>query len=88
MTIFVNFTALPSIAHIFDWDIITLNISEEEMKNNLTDFNEKLLPKPYKIQDYIQEKINFKSVDNIFIQKDITIHINPYISTLSPPPEV
>ena len=36
LAVFINFTALPSIAVIFDWEIPTLNnnISEEEVKNN------------------------------------------------------
>ena len=43
LAVFINFTALPSIAVIFDWEIPTLNnnISEEEVKNNLANYNEK-----------------------------------------------
>ena len=41
LAVFINFTALPSIAVIFDWEIPTLNnnISEEEVKNNLANYN-------------------------------------------------
>ena len=47
LAVFINFTALPSIAVIFDWEIPTLNnnISEEEVKNNLANYNEKFPPK-------------------------------------------
>lgn len=54
LAVFINFTALPSIAVIFDWEIPTLNnnISEEEVKNNLANYNEKFPPKTLQFQRF------------------------------------
>lgn len=88
--IFINFTALPSLAVLFDWDIPTLsnNISEEEVNNNIANFNEKLPPKPYKINDYFIQSINLVDRKPIYIERSVSIHLSPYISIFSPPPEV
>ena len=87
LAIFINFTALPSLAVIFDWDLPTLNnnINEEEVKNNLANFNEKLPPKPYNLGD-ILNVIDFHNKIS-FIIKDDSIHLSPYISIFFPPPE-
>ena len=88
LAIFINFTALPSLAVIFDWDLPTLNnnINEEEVKNNLSNFNEKLPPKPYNLGDILNVlDINHNKIS--FIIKDDSIHLSPYISIFSPPPE-
>ena len=70
LAIFVNFTVLPSLAVICDWDISTLNnnISEEEVKNNIANFNEKFPPSPYKVNDYIQQRIISKGKKTNFAQ--------------------
>lgn len=90
LAIFVNFTALPSLAVIFDWDLYTLSnvIVEEEVKTNITTLNEKFPPKPYKCTDYILLKINTEAKKNKFVQRDVSIHLDPSISIFSPPPEV
>ena len=69
LAIFVNFTVLPGLAAMFDWDISTLNnnISEEEVKNNIANFNEKYPPKPYKSSDYIQQRYSFRNKNVSFI---------------------
>ena len=87
---FVNFTVLPSLAMMCDWDISTLNnnISEEEVKNNIANFNEKFPPSPYKVNDYIQQRIISKGKKTNFAQNDVSIHLSPFISIFSPPPEV
>ncbi len=87
LVIFVNFTALPGLAEVFDWDLPTLNtnVTEEEVKNNLANFNEKLPPKPYNLGD-ILNVIDFHNKIS-FIIKDDSIHLSPYISIFSPPPE-
>ncbi|GGP03132.1 hypothetical protein GCM10010992_10310 [Cloacibacterium rupense] len=81
---------MPSIAVLFDWEISTLNntISEEEVKNNVANFNEKIPPKPYKISDYLLQKIHVKTEKNTFNQMNASVRINPFISIFSPPPEV
>lgn len=88
LAIFINFTALPSLAAIFDWDLPTLtnNINEEEVKNNFANFNEKLPPKPYNLKDILKE-LDFNQTQFSFIIKDDSIHLSPYISIFSPPPE-
>ena len=90
LAIFVNFTVLPGLAAMFDWDISTLNnnISEEEVKNNIANFNEKYPPKPYKSSDYIQQRYSFRNKNVSFIQKDDSMHLNPLLTIFSPPPEV
>lgn len=90
VVIFINFTALPSLAVLFDWDIPTLsnNISEEEVKDNIANFNEKLPPAPYRINDYFLQSTNLVDRKPIYIERRISIHLSPYISIFSPPPEV
>ena len=87
LAVFINFTALPSLAVVFDWDLPTLNnnINEEEVKNNLANFNEKLPPKPYNLGDILNVIDFHKKIS--FIIKDDSIHLSPYISIFSPPPE-
>lgn len=88
LAIFINFTALPGIAVIFDWEIPALNtnINEEEVKNNLANFNEKIPPKPYHFNDFFTSLKPFKT-KNTFIHRNDSIHLSPYISIFSPPPE-
>lgn len=88
LAIFINFSALPSIAGIFDWDIstATVTIAEEEVQTG-TSFNEKVTPNPLNIHDFLKffesdlgnEKFNFV---------DVTGHISPYIPIFSPPPNL
>jgi hypothetical protein len=89
LAIFINFTALPSLAAVFDWDLPTLNtnINEEEVKNNFANFNEKLPPKPFDFKEFINYSESSKT-KNLFIIKNDSIHLSPYISIFSPPPEV
>lgn len=89
LAIFINFTALPSLAAVFDWDLPTLNtnINEEEVKNNFANFNEKLPPKPYHFKDFFNV-IELNTNNSSFVLLDDSIHLSPYISIFSPPPEV
>lgn len=89
LVIFVNFTALPGLVVVFDWDLPALNtnVTEEEVKNNIANFNEKLPPKPYNLGD-ILNVLDFNHTEISFIIKDDSIHLSPYISIFSPPPEV
>lgn len=88
LAIFLNFTALPSLAFLFDWELPTLstNITEEELKSNFASFNEKIPPKPFNFHDFLTGLKTFKTI-NTFILKDDSIHLSPYISIFSPPPE-
>lgn len=89
LAVFINFTALPSIAVIFHWEIPTLNnnISEEEVKNNLSNYNEKFPPKPYNFKDFMGVFFS-DNTSNAHILKDDSIHLSPFKSIFSPPPEV
>lgn len=86
---FINFTALPSIAVMLDWELPTLssNITEEEVKNDFASINEKLPPQSFNFYDFFTV---FQTVKPyyIFVHKDDSIHLSPYISIFSPPPEV
>ena len=88
LAFFINFTALPGLAAFFDWDLTTLNtnITEEEVKNNLANFNEKLPPKPYNLKDLLKIS-DFNHQNSSFITKDVSLHLSPFISIFSPPPE-
>ena len=90
LAIFVNFTVLPFLVVIRESHISTLNnnISEEEVKNNIANFNEKYPPKPYKSSDYIQQRYSFRNKNVTFIQKDDSMNLNPLLTIFSPPPEV
>lgn len=92
LVIFLNFTALPGIAMLFDWEFLPElyknNISEEEeVKHDFTSFNEKLPPKPYNFKDFI-EIFQTDTAENRFLIKNDSIRLSPHISILSPPPEV
>lgn len=89
LLIFVNFTALPGLAVVFDWELPTLNISnisEEEVKNNLANYNEKVPPKPYNFKDFFGAFYKDKE-SAMFAHQNDSIHLSPYISIFSPPPE-
>lgn len=89
LAVFINFTALPSIAVIFDWEIPTLNnnISEEEVKNNLANYNEKFPQKPYNFKDFMGVFFSDKKPANTSL-RTILFHLSPFKSIFSPPPEV
>lgn len=89
LAIFINFTALPSLAVLFDFEMPTLNnnITEEEVKTNITSFNEKLPPKPYNLRDLLGILQN-RQTSKSFILKNDSIHLSPFLSIFSPPPEV
>lgn len=57
LMVFLNFTALPSIAAVFDWDLLQTNVivNEEEPHSSSSPFviYEKTLPKPLDVFDYL-----------------------------------
>ncbi len=88
LLVFLNFTALPSIAVIFDWEdvSITNNIYEEEEEEQKTaDIVEKLVPERFNVEDFVTTLE--QNTTEIFIDKE-KVHISPYLSLYSPPPEV
>ncbi|GAA5093135.1 hypothetical protein GCM10023210_23050 [Chryseobacterium ginsengisoli] len=87
---FLNFTALPSIAAVFGWDLTRTNVivNEEEPHSHATTFTvyEKTLPKTLDVFDYL--KFFEPSVeDKSFILIDDSFHLSPLLTIFSPPPE-
>ncbi|CAD7804135.1 hypothetical protein CHRY9390_01180 [Chryseobacterium aquaeductus] len=91
LMIVLNFTALPSIAAMADWDIMRTNVivNEEETHSHyssLFSVYEKTLPKTLDVYDYLKffepdiEGRSFTMVDDSF-------HLSPFLSIFSPPPE-
>ena len=71
LAIFVNFTVLPSLAVICDWDISTLNnnISEEEVKNNIITIKNNSTKEEYKMQlneivEFLDEELEGEHNEN------------------------
>ncbi len=87
LAIFMNFTALPSIAAVFGWELPTTNISiaEEEVKTSSSSFNEKVTPNPLSIHDFLKF-FESKFENQSFTIVDDGAHISPYIPIFSPPP--
>lgn len=87
LLIFLNFTALPSIATIFDWEIPTTNIVYEEEEENINlDVLEKILPVKFNTDELLTLSTDNKEVKPYFIYKE-AIHLSPYLILFSPPPE-
>jgi len=91
LMIVLNFTALPSIAAVADWDLIKTNVivNEEETHSHyssLFSVYEKTLPKTLDVYDYLKffeptiEGSSFTLIDDDF-------HRCPLLSLFSPPPE-
>ncbi len=91
LMIVLNFTALPSIAAVADWDIMSTNVivNEEETHSHyssLFSVYEKTLPKSLDVYDYLKffepdiEGRSFALIDDDF-------HLSPLLSIFSPPPE-
>ncbi|MBK1894438.1 hypothetical protein [Chryseobacterium paridis] len=90
LTVFLNFTALPSIAVILGWDLSRTNVvlNEEEPHSHPTSFivYEKTLPKPLDVFDYL--KFFEPSIeDKSFVLIDDSFHLSPLLTIFSPPPE-
>lgn len=88
LTVFLNFMALPSIATFFNWDLPATNmvISEEESQHSPLVINEKTIPETLNVHDFLkffEKDLSAKS----FSSTDDSIHLSPFISIFSPPPE-
>lgn len=90
LTIFLNFTALPSIAAVAGWDILRTNtiVNEEEPHSHPSSFTvyEKTLPKTLDVFDYLK----FFEPDpkgRSFVLVDDNFHLSPLLTIFSPPPE-
>ncbi|MCW3160420.1 hypothetical protein [Chryseobacterium oryctis] len=87
---FLNFTALPSIAAVLDWELLATNVivNEEEQHSSPTSFivYEKTLPKTLDVFDYLK----FFEPDlkgRSFVLMDDSFHLSPLLTIFSPPPE-
>lgn len=90
LMVFLNFTALPSIAAVFNWDLLQTNVivNEEEPHSSPSSFvvYEKTLPKPLNVFDYLrffEPDVKGKS----FVLIDDDFHLSPLLTIFSPPPE-
>lgn len=90
LTVFLNFTALPSIAVLAGWDLLRTNIivNEEEPHSHPTSFTvfEKTLPKPLDVFDYLKF-FEPDTKDRSFVLVDDDFHLSPLLTIFSPPPE-
>ena len=88
MLIFFNFLALPSVAAVFGFEIPQTNVtvSEEETHTAASALFEKVLPRTLSIYDFL----NFTDIsagnDNVLYGAE-DIHLSPFLSIFSPPPE-
>lgn len=87
--VFINFTALPTVAAIFDWDIPQTNmmVNEEENHSSSNSIAEKTLPETLDVHKFIKFFTSDLSQKN-FVAANESLFIPPHISIISPPPEV
>lgn len=90
LTVFLNFTALPSIAAVAGWDLLRTNIiiNEEEPHSHPTSFTvyEKTLPKTLDVFDYLKF-YESDPKEKSFVLVDDSFHLSPLLTIFSPPPE-
>lgn len=88
LTVFLNFMALPSIATLFSWDLPSTNmiISEEETQHSPLVINEKTIPATLSVHDFLKFFENDLSGKNFHCADD-SVHLSPFLSIFSPPPE-
>ncbi|TXF76219.1 hypothetical protein [Chryseobacterium sp.] len=88
LTVFLNFMALPSIASIFDWELPSMNmvISEEETHSPSASLFEKTVPKTMNVHDFLKF-FEENSTKRTFVQADDSVHLSPFLTIFSPPPE-
>lgn len=89
LMVFVNFLAAPAIALVFGVELPQTNliISEEETHSGSLTLFEKTVPDTLNVHDFIKF---FTTVSHKgkFVLYDDPIHLTPYLSIFSPPPEV
>lgn len=89
LLIFVNFMALPSIAVLLDIELPQTNVivSEEETHSSgLTLLYEKTIPGTLNVHDFLKF-FSDAALNGAFLLADDSIHLSPYLSIFSPPPE-
>lgn len=88
LTVFLNFMALPSLATVFNWDFPTSNvvISEEETQHSPLVINEKTIPTTLNVHDFLKFFEN-DLLGRSFVLIDDSVHLSPFLTIFSPPPE-
>lgn len=87
--VFLNFTALPGIAALADWELPQTNvvISEEENHTSTTFVvYEKTIPKTLDIMDFLKISDAFPLSAHL-IGTNENVHCSPFLTIFSPPPE-
>lgn len=89
LLIFVNFTALPGIAKVFGWEIPQTNMIVSEEENHSAAQSvvfEKVIPQPLNVHDFLRF---FETVshEKAFVMLNDGVHLSPYLTIFSPPPE-
>lgn len=88
LTVFLNFMALPSIAVAFGWDLPAANviISEEETQHSPAQISEKTIPDTLNVHDFLKF-FERDSSGPSFLCADDSVHLSPFLTIFSPPPE-
>ena len=88
LTVSLNFMALRRMATIFNWDLPTSNvvISEEETQHAPLVINEKNIPKTLNVHDFLKFFGN-DLYRRSFDMMDDSVHLSPFLTIFSPPPE-
>ena len=86
--VFLNFTALPTVAAVMDWDLQQSNmvINEEETHSSNLVVYEKALPRTMNVHDFLKF-FETESLENPYFGINESIHYSPYLTIFSPPPE-
>ncbi|MBA5246851.1 hypothetical protein H1R16_08740 [Marnyiella aurantia] len=88
LAIFLNFMALPSMAATLGWDIpvSTVMVSEEETQHGPLVLHEKTIPSTLNVHDFLK-LIGADLLSSSFLLADDSVHLSPFLSIFSPPPE-
>lgn len=89
LTLFISLTALPSVAMVFDWDLPSMKIAanEDSETGETASFKEEIASLPLEIQDFWNPPSYRTHFKILFVNRDDSIHLSPYIAVFSPPPE-
>ena len=89
LAIFINFMALPSIATLLDIEMTQTNMVVSEEENHSSGsfvVFEKTIPRMLNVHDFIKF-FESSNREKVFLITDDSIHLTPYLSIFSPPPE-
>ena len=86
--VFLNFTALPGISSVFDWDLPQSNmiVNEEETLTQTLVVYEKTIPKTMNVHEFIKFFLTDNHKRSILTYND-GLSLSPDLSIDSPPPK-